>query len=360
MAAVLRSGILGTGFMGEVHARAVRAAGGVVSAVGSRTLESAESAADRFAAGRGVVSPEELVSSDDVDIVHICTPNSSHLRLAQLALAAGKHVICEKPIATSVADARLLTDTAAQAGVVNAVPFVYRFYSSVREIRARVQGGDAGAIRLVHGSYLQDWLSRPGDHNWRVDPSLGGASRAFGDIGVHWCDLVEFVTGHRITRLAAKLLVVPRDGVNAGGADTEDAATMIFRTDQGAAGSVVISQVSPGRKNRLWLSVDAADRSYEFNHELPDSLWIGGRDQNVVLPRAAEASVGPPIYNLVPTGHPQGYQDSFTAFVVDVYRAVRGENVDGLPTFSDGLRAAEITDAVLGSAGHDSWVEVAT
>jgi predicted dehydrogenase len=215
-----------------------------------------------------------------------------------------------------------------------------------------------GPLRLLHGTYLQDWLSRPDDHNWRVDPSLGGGSRAFGDIGVHWCDVVEFVTGHRITRLAARMLTVPRTSGRSG-SGTEDAATVMFETDQAALGSVVVSQVSPGRKNRLWLSLDGSEASLQFDQESPDSLWVGGREQNLVVPRGAEAaSPDAARYNIVPVGHPQGYLDCFTAFVADVYAAAAGNPPDGLPTFADGLRAALITDAVVTSAASGQWVEV--
>ena len=241
--------------------------------------------------------------------------------------------------------------------MVHAVPFAYRFYGSVREARARIAATPDG-VRIVHGSYLQDWLSRADDTNWRVDPALGGASRAFGDIGVHWCDLVEFVTGHRIAQVNAKLLVLPRPGAGTGG--TEDAAVVQFTTDRGAIGSTVISQVSPGRKNRLWLSVDTADASYQFDQENPDSLWIGGRGHSVVLPRATEDQVIGPRYDLVPTGHPQGYQDCFTHLVRDVHAAIHGAAPDGLPTFADGLRAALLTDAVLQSARTGAWTEPAT
>jgi predicted dehydrogenase len=309
-------------------------------------------------AERAASSAEELVDADDVDVVHICTPNHLHAPLAERAIAAGKHVICEKPLSTGVDSSRRLADLAATAIGVTAVPFVYRFYPTVRDARGRVRRGDVGPLRLLHGTYLQDWLSRPDDHNWRVDPSLGGGSRAFGDIGVHWCDLVEFVTGHRITRLVARMLTVPR-GTARSGPGTEDAATVMFETDQAALGSVVVSQVSPGRKNRLWLSLDGSEASLQFDQESPDSLWVGGREQNLVVPRGAEAaSPDAARYNIVPVGHPQGYLDCFTAFVADVYAAAAGNPPDGLPTFADGLRAALITDAVVTSAGSGRWVEV--
>jgi predicted dehydrogenase len=346
-----RSAIIGVGFMGQVHARAVRAAGGVVTAVAGRTAEAGRAAVDRLHAARAVSTITDIFAADDVDLVHICTPNHLHEALTEQALAAGKHVICEKPLAPDPGAARRLAVAATEAQVVAAVPFVYRFYPTLRDARDRVRRGDVGTLRLLHGSYLQDWLSRPEDDNWRVDPALGGASRAFGDIGVHWCDAVEFVTGHRITRLSARTLTIPRPA----GSRTEDGATVIFETDRGALGSLVISQISPGRKNRLWLSIDGAAASLQFDQELPDSLWIGGRDSNLMVPRGTI----PGVYDVVPVGHPQGYQDCFTAFVSDVHRAIAGEPPDGLPTFEDGLRAAEITAAVLSSAATEAWVDVA-
>jgi predicted dehydrogenase len=353
-----RSGIVGAGFIGEVHAHAVRGAGGRVAVVASSSPRSSAAAASRLRAERAASSAEELVAADDVDVVHICTPNHLHAPLAERAIAAGKHVICEKPLSTDVASSRRLADLAATAGGVTAVPFVYRFYPTVRDARGRVRRGDVGPLRLLHGSYLQDWLSRPDDDNWRVDPSRGGGSRAFGDIGVHWCDLVEFVTGQRITRLVARMLTVPRSMAGSG-PGTEDAATVMFETDQGALGSVVVSQVSPGRKNRLWFSLDGAQASLQFNQELPDSLWVGGREQNAVIARGAEAAAPEAArYNVVPVGHPQGYVDCFTAFVADVYAAAAGDPPDGLPTFADGLRAALLTEAVLASAANGNWVEV--
>jgi predicted dehydrogenase len=233
------------------------------------------------------------------------------------------------------------------------VPFVYRFYPTVREARARIGAGQAGPIRLMHGSYLQDWLADGADTNWRVDPALGGSSRAFGDIGVHWCDLMEFTTGHRIRRLAARLVTTHDHRA------TEDAATALFETDQGAHGSIMISQVTPGRKNRLWFSFDGVDASFAFDQERPDTLWVGGRSTNQeVLRDPATLSPAARAYSVLPAGHPQGYQDCFNAFVADAYAVIDGQVRDGLPTFADGLRAAAITAAVIESAATEQWVDV--
>jgi predicted dehydrogenase len=357
----LRVGIVGVGFIGTVHARAARNAGAVLAGVAAATPEHSKAAAEQLGAERAC-SSEELVAADDVDLVHVCTPNHLHVPIAEAALKAGKHVICEKPLAPTVAEAQRLVDGAAQAGVLAAVPFVDRFYPTVREARTRIRAGEAGPLRLLHGSYLQDWLSTSQDTNWRVDPALGGASRAFGDIGVHWCDLVQFVTGHRIVGLTARThrAFAQRGGSGSGAAvGTEDAATVLFETDQGASGSLVVSQVSPGRKNRLWFSLDGAEASYVFDQELPDSLWIGTRGDNRILPRGSDGfSDQARRYDILPAGHPQGFQDCFNAFVADTYAAIGGERRDGLPTFADGLRAARLTAAVLESAATTSWVEV--
>jgi len=349
--------------MGSVHAHAVRVAGGEVSAVAGSSQASAEAAAAGLGARTAAESPEALIARDDVDVIHICTPNATHADLARKAIAAGKAVVCEKPLATSVEDAGELTDLADRAGVVTGVPFVYRFYPAVREARDRILRGDAGRLWLLHGSYLQDWLAGASATNWRVDSKLGGASRAFGDIGVHWCDLMEFTTGHRITRLVAKTSRAydqRETGGTLNSVATEDGATLLFETDKGATGSLVVSQVSPGRKNRLWFSFDGTEASFSFNQERPDTLHVGstGSSSEIAVGPQTLSTPGGRRYAKLPPGHPQGYQDSFNSFVADVYAAVQGQAPEGLPTFRDGLRAALLTDALVTSAAQQSWVDV--
>jgi predicted dehydrogenase len=356
-----RVGIIGAGFIGGVHARAVRAAGGVLTRVAGRSPESAAIAAAGYDT-EPATSAEALIGSDEVDVVHICTPNHLHASLARQALEAGKHVICEKPLATTLKDAEELARLADEVGLVATVPFVYRFYPTVREAQARIAAGDAGDLWMLHGSYLQDWLSQPSDTNWRVDPALGGASRAFADIGVHWCDLMEFTTGQRITRVSAVMNnAFPREAPGAPHASsgTEDGVALVFETDAGCAGSLVASQVTPGRKNRLWFSFDGSVASYAFDQENPDTLFVGGRTENRLVLRGPD-TLSPEAARLVttPSGHPQGYQDCFNAFVADTYAAVAGQAPHGLPTFADGLRAATLTAAVVESVARRSWVEV--
>jgi predicted dehydrogenase len=373
----LRVAIAGVGFIGAVHARSARLAGARLVGVAASSVERAERAATQLGAERAFASAEELAEADGVDVVHVCTPNNLHVPLAEAALAAGKHVICEKPLALDADGALRLTDAAAAAGTQAAVPFVYRYYPTVREARERVRAGTTGRLRLLHGTYLQDWLAAPEDDNWRVEGRLGGASRAFADIGSHWCDLAEFVSGHRITRLCArKLIALPerlrgsqQAAFERGAAgdelrpvDTEDAALVLFETDRGALGSVVISQLSHGRKNRLWLELDGADETLAFDQEQPEMLWCGQREATTLLRRdPATLSTEAARLATLPAGHPQGYADCFDGFVRDVYDAVRtGAAADGMPLFSDGLRATRLTEGVLTSAANAEWVEVAT
>ncbi|MGH2953846.1 MAG: Gfo/Idh/MocA family protein [Solirubrobacterales bacterium] len=368
-------GIVGAGFIGRVHARSARLAGGRIVGVAASTPERADAVGRELGAERGFASAEELVASADVDVVHVCTPNHLHLPLALAALAAGKHLVCEKPLALDAAGAAELAGAAGAAGTVATVPFAYRYYPTVREARARVRSGEAGELRLVHGGYLQDWMAGAEDDNWRVDAELGGSSRAFADIGSHWCDLVEFVSGQRIAKLAARLVIAhperPQTGSHSfghgdgGGArravETEDAATVLFETDHGAAGSFVVSQVSPGRKNRLWFEITGAEEALAFDQEQPETLWVGRREGARVVARDFDTlDPAAAAYVTLPGGHPQGFHDCFEAFVAETYAAIRdGEIADGLPQVADGLRAARITDAVLRSA-HDgaAWVEV--
>src|SRR5215211_754750 len=374
---VLRVGIVGSGFIGRVHARSALLAGAHLTAVAASSAQSAEVAAGELGAERSAGSSEELIAADDIDVIHICTPNHLHRPLADAALTAGKHVVCEKPLALDATEAEALVAAAAESGRQAAVPFVYRFYPTVREAHERVSGGQLGSITLLHGTYLQDWLLRPEDDNWRVDEAIGGASRAFADIGSHWCDLAEFVSGHRMMRLSARTLTAVPERVSdaarrafAGGnstgearpVSTEDVALVQFETDGGAVGSVVISQVSPGRKNRLWIELDGSESALAFDQEQPEQLWVGRRDNESIVRRDPESlSPAAARYATLPGGHPQGYADCFDAFVADFYEGIEtGVPPGGLPVFADGLRAVHITEAVLRSAATGQWVDVAT
>jgi predicted dehydrogenase len=247
-----------------------------------------------------------------------------------------------------------------------------------REMRARVQSEEFGDVNLMHGSYLQDWLLNPRATSWRVDPAAGGPSRAFGDIGSHWCDLVEWVTGDRIASLVATTSITIKQRPAATAASfsavesdaplidvqTEDTALIMFRTAADVAGSAVISQLSAGRKNRLWVEVDGMQQSAVFDQELPEQLLLGDDEGYRTLVRDPNhGSAEQRRLATLPAGHAQGYAQCFESYVADSYAAIaaangQGERPEGLPTFADGARAAAICDAMLRSAAERTWVDV--
>lgn len=355
----LRVGVVGGGFMAEVHSRAIRAAQAELAGVVSSTPERSAAAADRLGAARAYSSLDELLADDGIDVVHVTTPNALHAEQAAAVLAAGKDVVCEKPLTTTVADAERLV--AAAEGRTATVPFVYRFHPMVREARSRFASGQAGRVLSINASYLQDWLLGSDDDNWRVDSEQGGRSRAFADIGSHLVDLVEFVSGDRVSRVSATKRTVFAERAAHSGITTEDAVAVVVETRSGALGTLLVSQVAPGRKNRLWLEIAGSAESVAFDQEQPETLWVGRRKGSLLIPRDADQlSDDAARLCVVPSGHPQGYQDAFNAFVADTYAAVAGETPDGLPRFADGLRAVRITDAVIDSAESGTWIEMGT
>lgn len=344
--------------MGDVHARAARAAGLPVIGVLASTPERSVAAATRLGVETAYPELEAALADERVSLVHVLTPNASHHALTVAALNAGKHVVCEKPLATSAADAAELVRLTEKRGLLGAVPFIYRFHPLVREMRSRISTGASGRIASVQGSYLQDWLLDAGDDDWRVDSAAGGASRAFGDIGSHLCDLLEFTTGERIVRLQALTRTVIAERPRSGRVNTEDLVGMLAELEGGAIASLLVSQLAPGRKNALVLEVHGSQESLRFEQENPETLWIGRRTGSLLQPRdAAALSADAARLSVLPAGHPLGYQDAFTAFVRDVAAAIEGGNPEGLPLFADGERAARITEAVLASAEHGAWTE---
>ncbi|MBB2976617.1 putative dehydrogenase [Microbacterium endophyticum] len=351
------AGFIGGGFMAAVHSRAARAAGARLVAVASSSVERSREAAARLGIENGVDSAEGIAASPEISVVHVCTPNAQHVADTMTALGHRKHVICEKPLATTVPDAIAVANAASAAGVVGAVPFIYRYHPTVRHARALISAGEIGTVLTVDASYLQDWLLGSGETNWRVDAASGGQSRAFADIGSHLCDLIEFVTGSRIESLSARTRTV-YDERGGQPVANEDIAAVIVELDSGALGTLLISQMAPGRKNALVFEIHGSQQSIRFAQERPEELWVGTRDSSRTLLRSPDA-LGDRELSLVPAGHPMGYQDAFNAFVSDAYAAIAGESPDGLPTFEDGVRAAHITAAVLDSARSGEWVTVA-
>ncbi|MFG1682599.1 Gfo/Idh/MocA family protein [Nonomuraea sp. NPDC049269] len=367
--------IIGAGMIGSVHAAAIRGVGATVRGVVGSTPSRSDVLAKEWDVPVRYPDLAAVLADDAVDVVHVCTPNALHADQAVAALRAGKHVICEKPIATSLADAQRLASVTAETGRTLAVPYVYRYHPLVREIRARRLNGDFGAWQLLHGSYLQDWMLDAGTANWRVDATLGGQSRAFADIGSHWCDLVEWVAGVRFHEVTARRGITKPERPAGSGATfgpasgpasdqlrpvtTEDVATVLLRTAEGVLGSLTVSQVSAGRKNRLWFELDGAAGSAVFDQENPESVWLGDVEgARIVIRDPSQGSAEQRRLATLPAGHAQGYGDCFRAFVDDAYSAMAGLPVVGLPTAADGVRSARLVDAVLRADESLTWTVV--
>ena len=367
-----RVAIIGAGMIAAVHRRSARMAGAdVIGVLASSHARSAEVAAAWKV--REAFPDIGAVAASDAEVVHVCSPNVTHAPFVEALLKAGKHVICEKPLGISLAEAEHMYTLATKSGLVATVPFVYRYHPIVREVRCRAAAGDFGQWNLLHGHYLQDWLLSAQASNWRVDGARGGPSRAFADIGSHWCDLVEWVSGERFAELIAQTTVAvsqrpaastvsfavgPNEGERVG-VSTEDIATVMLRTERGIPASVVVSQVAAGRKNRLWFELDGSVASATFDQEHSETFWRGDESgSRVIVRNPADGSAEQRRLSFLPAGHPQGYADCFDAFVADTYAAIDGQRPDGLPTFADGLRAARIVDAMLRSARNAQWTEI--
>lgn len=351
----LKVGIVGGGFMARTHTYSARAAGaevvGLVSSAPERTAA--------VAAELSIPAAESVSAlAETVDVLHVCSPNALHADHVRTALGAGTHVVCEKPLALDAGEAEALMNEALATGVVAAVPFVYRFHPMARQARSYAAEGGLGRLLTVRGNYLQDWMVDPAAHNWRVDPQVSGRSRAFGDIGSHLVDLLEFIAGERITRLSARTSVGhPQRGGQQ--VSTEDAAVVIVEMESGAVGTLTVSQVNAGRKNALTVELAGTESSLCFDQEHPDELWLGGTGESRVIARDAPGlSADAARLSTVPAGHPMGYLDAFAAFVRDVYAAIGGAEPEGLPDFADGARANQIIDAVLASSASGEWIDV--
>jgi predicted dehydrogenase len=375
----IKTAIFGTGFMGRVHLEAVRRLEFVeVAAIAGRNAEAAERLGTGFSVPKITTDYREILRDPAIDAVHICTPNAQHFPMSKDALQAGKHVICEKPLATSVEEGEELIEFAARQGVRNCVCHNLRFYPMVQQMRAMREAGDLGEIIVVQGTYFQDWLLYETDWNWRVDAKAGGPSRCMADIGSHWFDLAEHVTGLRVSSLCADLQTFhptrkqPKRSVETfankllGAEDyietaveTEDFGAVIFRMGARARGSVAASQVSAGRKNRFNIEIYGTRSSVAWNQERPDELWVGHRDTGNEILIKDPSLLKPDArgYADLPGGHSEGYDDTFKQIFRRFYASIGGETPQ-YPQFVDGLRQLTILDAVLRSHRMRAWADV--
>lgn len=375
----LRAAVIGSGFVGRAHIEALRRLAipiqGVLGSSPARTEEQCRS----LGIARAYKSMEELAADGSVDVVHVCTPNHVHYKQTEAALRAGKHVMCEKPLAMNPQETGALVELARKVGRVGAVTYNVRYYPMCQEAHALVQSGAIGEPRIVHGGYLQDWLFYPTDWNWRLDPALGGDLRAVADIGTHWMDLVGWITGRKLAELCADLAtVMPVRQRPTGRVETfqkttgttepvhmttDDYASVLLHFEGGMRGVLTVSQMSAGRKNRLWFEIDGSEGSLAFDQEQPNSLWIGSRkeanrwlikDPSLMSPEARG-------YAAYPAGHAEGYPDTFVQLFKDLYHYIAAGDLQAprsFPTFETGDYEVRLCDLIALSAKQRRWVEV--
>lgn len=372
--------VIGTGFIGTVHVEALRRIGVTVQGVLGSSPDRGQAAAARLGVPRSYASLDELLGDPKVDVVHVTSPNDLHVPQTRAALEAGKHVLCEKPLALAADDSAELVRLAGATDRITAVNFNIRFYPLNQHAHDLVADGALGDVRFVTGHYLQDWLLLESDWNWRLMPERGGALRAVGDIGSHWLDLLQFVTGRRVTAVMADLATFvpvhrePTGPVETFSAErdsdaverqirTEDTASILLRFAGGARGAVNISQISPGRKNSLRYEVDGSMGALAWDSEDPERLWLGHRDRanEVMLRNPALMGEHGRRAAALPAGHVEGFADTFSALFRSLYAdvAAGGRSEDATyATFLDGHAEMVIGDAIAESARFGGWVEI--
>ena len=371
--------IIGVGFVGKAHLEALRRLGIPVLGILGSSPERSQETAQALKLDRSYTSLSELIADRSVTVVHVCTPNHLHHYQAKAALEAGKHVMCEKPLAMNTRESQSLIDLERTLNLVGGVTYNLRYYPLCHEARAIVQSGAIGEPRLIHGSFLQDWLLYPTDWNWRLQPELGGDLRVVADIGTHWLDLVTWISGRKVTRLCADLATVnsirkrPRGRVetfqkSTGASDevkiaTDDYASVLLRLEGNMHGVCTVSQVSAGRKARLWFEIDGSAGSVAWNSEEPNTLWIGKRgepnqeiikDPAIMHPQARG-------YAAYPGGHAEGYPDTFVQLFKDFYAYIEAGNFADprtFPTFETGHEEMRLCEAIATSAREQRWIHL--
>jgi predicted dehydrogenase len=372
----LKVAIFGIGFMGRVHTEALRRLGNVeVVGVAGRTAAAARKFADAQSIERATGDYKELLADPELNAVHICTPNELHFPMAQAAMQAGKHVLCEKPLASTIAEANAMLALAKEKGLAHCTLYNVRAYPQVQNMRRMCEAGELGNVQVVQGTYSQDWLLYDTDWNWRIE---SGPSRTFADIGTHWCDLAEHITGKRISALCADLTTFldtrkkPKGSVETFtgktlqpseydevAIKTEDFGAMLFAMGEKTRGSLTVSQVSVGRKNRLFIDIFGTKASVAWNAECPDELWIGHRNSpnQIVVKDPSLLTNGASSWADLPGGHSEGYDDTFKQIFRRFYKRVADEKTPvEYPTFEDGIRQMRVLDAVLDSSRKRAWV----
>jgi len=377
----IKTAIIGTGFMGKVHSENVRRLGNVeIAAVADFAEEPARKFAHSIGVERSTGDYQTLLRDPEIDAVHILTPNALHFPMCKAALNAGKHVLCEKPFTVTAAEARELVEIAARTKLANAINHNLRYYPVVQQIRQMIAAGDLGEILIVQGTYSQDWLLYDTDWNWRVDSKANGALRAMGDIGSHWMDMIQHLTGLKISALCADLATFHKTRKRPKGQietfagkkltpedyepvsiDTDDFGAVLLHLGDRARGAFTVSQMSAGRKNMFTFDIYGTKSGVSWNQERPDELWIGQRntpnsvivkDPSLLYPKAA-------AFADLPGGHSEGYDDAHKQVYKHFYARVADPSAPiDYPTFEDGLWGMHLLEKVLESSKKNGWVTV--
>lgn len=375
-------GIAGTGFIGPAHLEALRRNNINVIGLSEATRQLAEEKAAQLEIKNAYPDFQSMIADPQISVVHLATPNVLHFSQAKAALLAGKHVVCEKPLAMTSQESAELVHLAEEKKLVNAVNFSLRFYPISHHARSYVESGELGRVFCIQGSYLQDWLLLETDWNWRLDPKLGGSLRAVADIGSHWLDLTSFISGLKIIEVMADFetfhptrkkpskpvetytgkLLTPDDYIDQP-ITTEDYASILIHFENGAHGVVAISQVSAGRKNRLYYEINGSKSSIAFESERPNELWIGHRDKpnELLLKDPALLSDQAKSISSYPGGHNEGFPDTFKQISAKIYAYIRQGNFEikpDFPTFADGHYELKVCEAIEKSAREKKWVAI--
>lgn len=371
--------IIGLGFVGKAHLEALRRLAIPVRGILGSTPDRTREAARELKIDRAYSSLEDLCRDSSISAVHVCSPNYVHFEQSKAALEAGKHVMCEKPLSMDTRESGALIGLARKTKLVGGVTYNLRYYPLCQEAHALVRRGVIGSPRLIHGSFLQDWLFFPTDWNWRLQPELGGEMRAVADIGTHWMDLVTWITGRKITELCADLATIiparkrPRGRVETfkqttGATDdikitTDDYASILLHFEGGTHGVCTVSQISAGRKTRLWFEIDGSEGSLSWNSEEPNTLWIGHRrepnseiikDPSLMSPEARG-------YAAYPGGHAEGYPDTFVQLFKDFYAYIDAGDLSkprSFPDFETGHEEMRLCAAIAQSAKEKQWIHL--
>ena len=353
----LKAGVIGVGLAGGPHLEAIGRTGlAEAVAVAASSEASARRAAERWAVPGVHGDWHALVQDPAIDVVHNCTPNHLHAEVAHAVLAAGKHLITEKPLAMNVADATALVAAAAETPLTTAFCHNYRSYAMVTEAHELIGAGAIGEVFHVHGVYLQDWLSDGAVRNWRLDPAQSGASTTFADLGTHWCDLAMHLSGRRIETVSASI-------ASRHGRPIDDHGGVLLRFDGGALGTLVFSQVSPGAKNSLRIRLDGSEGSLYWDQERPEELWLGRQGEATELRHKSAGQLHARAEHRahLPAGEIEGWNTTFVNLFASVYRRILGRPQPGdelVATLADGLFLMSVIDAVTRSSAERAWVDV--